>query len=87
MRIDRKAFIEAMKELVPDIRYATEDATHLKGNVFKTPEAIALMKEELNAGYMKEIFPEAFIKKVVDKLQQPEGLKKAGGFKNKLRSL
>ncbi len=85
LRIDRKAFIEAMKDLVPDIRYATEDATHLKGNVFKTPEAIALMKQELNADYMKEIFPEAFIKKVLDKLQQPEGVKKSGGLKNKLR--
>ena len=87
LRIDRKAFIEAMKELVPDVRYATEDATSIKGNVFKTPEAVALMKEELNADYMKEIFPEEFIKKVVDKLQQPEVVKKAGGFKNKLRSI
>lgn len=87
LRIDRKAFIEAMKELVPDIRYATEEATHVKGNVFKSPEAITLMKEELNAGYMKYLFPEAFIKKILDKLQQPEGVKKAGGFKNKLRRI
>jgi asparagine synthetase B (glutamine-hydrolysing) len=87
LRVDRKAFIEAMKELVPDIKYATEDATHVKGNIFKIPEAIALMKQELSADYMKEIFPEAFIKKVVDKLQQPEEAKKAGGFKNRLRKI
>ena len=87
LRIDRKAFIEAMKELVPDIKYATEDATHIKGNVFKIPEAITLMKKELNADYMKEIFPEAFIKKVVDKLQQPEEVKKPGGVKNKLTKI
>ena len=87
LRIDRKAFVEAMKRILPDIKYATEDATHIKGNVFKIPEAITLMKDELSAAYMKEIFPEAFLKKVLDKLQQPVEVKKAGGLKNKLRKI
>ncbi len=87
LRVDKKAFIEAVKEFLPDMRYATEEATHKKGEIFKIPEAILLMKEELSAEYMKDIFPEAFLKKVLGKLQQPDSISKGNGFKNKLRTI
>jgi len=87
LRIDKNGFIKAMKILLPDIRYATDDVIQPNVNVFANPAAIALLKEELSAGYMKEIFPQEFLEKVVDKLQKPEGVKKAGGVKNKLRKI
>jgi hypothetical protein len=87
LRIDKKGFIKAMKILLPDIKYATEGSIHIKGNVFKIPEAITLMKDELSAAYMKDIFPEAFLKKVLDNLQQPVEVKKTGGLKNELRKI
>ena len=85
LRIDKNGFIKAMKKLLPEIEYATENAIHIQGDVFKIPEAISLMKEELSAEYMKEIFPEAFIKMVVNKLQQPGSVNKGDGFKNRIR--
>ncbi len=87
LRVDKKGFIKAMKVLLPDIKYATEEATHKKGEIFKTPEAISLMKEELSAAYIKEIFPEAFIKKVVDELQPPVIKRNGNLVKTKLRTI
>lgn len=87
LRIDKNGFIKAMKKLLPEIEYATENAIHIQGDVFKIPEAISLMKEELSAEYMKEIFPEAFLKKVLDKLQQPQTINKGKEVKSKIRKI
>ena len=62
-----------INEISPKIPYASEKATGLREHLLKTPAAVKILSEEISTDYMKEIFPEEFLKKVLAKLQSPAG--------------
>ena len=56
-------------EISPKIPYATEEATN--DDILKSPEAVALFCREIGSDYMKQIFPEKFIDRILSELQRP----------------
>jgi len=63
-------------EISPKIPYATEEATN--DDILESPEAVALFCQEIGSDYMKQLFPEKFLNKVLKELQRPSGALKDG---------
>lgn len=68
LRADKKLFKEVVDRFLPDIKFATKQATAREENFFASPEAVKLMTAELSKPYMKDIFPEPLLKKVIASL-------------------
>lgn len=60
-----------INEISPKVPYATEDATRSKEDLLKTPAAVELFASEMGSDYIKQLFPEEFLDKVIAKLQTP----------------
>ena len=69
LRNNKILFAGIIDEISPKIPYATEEATN--DEIIKTPEAIALFCREIGSDYMKQLFPEEFLAKILGKLQKP----------------
>ncbi|MFT3679667.1 MAG: hypothetical protein QM791_05315 [Ferruginibacter sp.] len=76
LRANRVMYKKMLDGISPDVKYAAKKATGKFGNVLTKPEAIRLMLAELKADYMKEIFPEAYIAKIIGKLEKTHEEKK-----------
>ena len=78
LRNDRKLYINTINALSPKIPFATKKSVALRQDILLTPDAIKVLVAEISAPYMKELFPVAFLSKVLDKLQAPSSSKKKG---------
>jgi hypothetical protein len=78
LRLDRKLYKQLVNEISPKVNYASNDATGLRENLLANSGAIKLLSDELSAAYMKELFPEVFLKMIVSKLQHPTADKNTG---------
>ncbi|MEP7106784.1 MAG: hypothetical protein ABI760_02355 [Ferruginibacter sp.] len=71
LRNNKLLFKKIIDEISPKIPYATEDATYLNERLLRNPAAVRIFSGEIGLDYMKEIFPEEFLAKVLIKLQEP----------------
>jgi hypothetical protein len=85
LRSNRKLFIQIATEISPDVKYASKKATGKQSNVFSSAEAIKLMTDELDADYIKEIFPDTFLRKVKNGLQNAT-VKKNNGLTDRIKT-
>ncbi|MFT3680857.1 MAG: hypothetical protein QM791_11330 [Ferruginibacter sp.] len=71
LREDKKIFREIVNSFLPDIKYATKQATIQEQGLFTFPETIAIITNELSMPYMKELFPAEFLQKVITGMRNP----------------
>lgn len=71
LRNDKLLFRKYVKELSPNINFATKDSTGEKELILDSPAAIRIMTAELSAAYMKDLYPEEFIASVIKGLHKP----------------
>jgi hypothetical protein len=69
LRNDKVLFKGIVNEISPKVPYAIEQSTD--EDILKTTDAVKLFSSEISQDYMKEIFPEEFLHKVLAKLQKP----------------
>ena len=78
LRNDKVLFTKIIDKISPSIPYATEEAVSY--DILKTPDAVRLFSNEMRSDYMKQLFPEAFLGKVLNDLQNPARSGSAGIF-------
>ena len=69
LRNDKVLFKKIIDEISPKIPYAIEQSTNV--DILKTAPAIKILSNEMSLDYMKELFPEEFLNKIITKLQRP----------------
>jgi len=86
LRNNKVLFTRIIDEISPKIPYASEDATDFSENILNTPAAIKIFSREIRMDYMKELFPEEFLNKVLVKLQKPSASLNSG-LRGKLKMM
>ncbi|HMO60843.1 MAG TPA: hypothetical protein PKC39_05555 [Ferruginibacter sp.] len=68
LRLDKKLFKEMVNGFLPKVDFAKKQATAKEENLFKTAEAVNIMRNEIAEPYMRQLFPEVLINRVLDGL-------------------
>ena len=84
-RKERALYIKTIREISPAIPYATEKATGSREQILNTPEAVKILTAEISADYMKELFSEEFLSKVITKLKRPVAIVHSN-YKSKIKA-
>lgn len=71
LRTEKKLFKKIVKSISPNLEYAKKGSIASVEDINKTPEALQLIISELNSPYLKEVFPQLFINKIIKKINQP----------------
>lgn len=69
LRFEKLLFQRIINEISPKVPYASEDA--IDYDILKSNDAIKIFSREIGAEYMKQLFPEAFLAKILTGLQNP----------------
>ena len=73
LRKNKLIFRKFVKELSPDVNFATKDSTGEMERILDSPGAVQMMSAELSSAYMTNLYPEEFIEKIIDCLHKPAG--------------
>ena len=86
LRTEKALFKKIVKTISPNVGFAKKGSIANVEEIIKTPEALNLIISELNSIYIKEIFSETFINKVIKKISQPQhSLNKKNVFKRLIK--
>jgi hypothetical protein len=76
LRTEKVLYKKIIDELSPKIPYASEEA--ISYDILNTPDAVRLFCSEISSDYMRQLFPEAFLGKILADLQKPAGATDTG---------
>jgi hypothetical protein len=69
LRTDKNLFKKVVRSLSPDIDFAKYSAIGMPENILRTKKVVDFLKEELAYSYVGSVFPRAFIRYIIDRME------------------